>query len=217
MEAAVAEVTDLLRPTIPPPSDDPPPAVYDSTVTVSVYILNKNAIISISAPGTLKDSYTLYASQEENCEVDNYESCTEGEMHSLSAAAPFAKVTALTATTTAYFTLKNENSGVSRNFTVAQHPPFTAREDHQVVVFQGKLWLIGGNVTYDPDEHITIYGRHNDVWSSEDGATWTRVTTREPIFHRSGKHQVVVFKEKLWLIGGTIGGKEVWSSADGST
>ena len=38
-----------------------------------------------------------------------------------------------------------------------------ARNDHSSVVFNGRLWVIGG---YDGTNRL------NDVWSSEDGVTW---------------------------------------------
>ncbi|MDF1763199.1 MAG: hypothetical protein P1U57_07310, partial [Oleibacter sp.] len=107
---------------------------------------------------------------------------------------------------------------------ITDNAAFSARFDHQVVVFpdpndenKNKLWLIGGN---------TAEGFKNDIWSSTDGITWTEVNASSEFPVRSG-HQVVVFPdpdtgaEKLWLIGGGNDSvpylNDVWSSFDGIT
>ena len=91
---------------------------------------------------------------------------------------------------------------------------FSARKGHQVVSFNDgngeKLWLIGG----DDGE------RKNDVWSSNDGISWTQQTASAAFSNRTA-HQVVNFNNsngnKLWLIGGDDGSfkNDVWSSGDG--
>ena len=56
----------------------------------------------------------------------------------------------------------------------------------------------------------------NDVWSSTDGKNWTQETEHAP-FPVRYDHQVVVFKNKMYLIGGSVGALEpilindVWS------
>lgn len=97
---------------------------------------------------------------------------------------------------------------------------FSPRDGHCAVVFQNKLWVIGG---WDGD----IGGggtetRLNDVWSSSDGVAWTK---HEPaggvIFAPRVGHEVVVFANKLWVIAGNLPGDfdsgDVWSSPDGVT
>jgi len=91
----------------------------------------------------------------------------------------------------------------------AQEPDagWSARFDHQVVVFQGKLWVMGGY----------IGGYRNDVWSSVDGVNWVRETAHAGWSARSN-HQAVAFQNKLWVMGGYSGGgycSDVWSSVDG--
>ncbi|MDH5388608.1 MAG: hypothetical protein OEY06_09170 [Gammaproteobacteria bacterium] len=91
---------------------------------------------------------------------------------------------------------------------------FSAREDHQVVIFNDgsgdKLWLVGGN-----DGSKT-----NDVWSSSDGINWTQKTA-SAAFSARKDYQVVNFNDgsgdKLWLIGGFDDAfkNDVWSSSDG--
>jgi hypothetical protein len=79
-----------------------------------------------------------------------------------------------------------------------------------VVEFNGKFWLLGG---FDTRNY------YNDVWNSTDGISWTRVTEKAPWEARNTYGRVIVFRDKLWLIGG---GKidqppadDVWNSADG--
>ena len=90
--------------------------------------------------------------------------------------------------------------------------PF-AREDHQLVNFKDKLWLIGGSDS-------SSYKSKNDVWSSADGITWN-LEIAEAAFSGRREHQVKVFADKLWLIGGRdvdgINQNDVWSSVDGKT
>ena len=82
---------------------------------------------------------------------------------------------------------------------------FSGRAGHRLVVFNSKLWLIGGNY-------------NNDVWSSVDGVTWVQETAHAAFSGRSSP-EVAVFDNKLWLIGGEISGhyllNDVWSSVDG--
>ena len=106
-----------------------------------------------------------------------------------------------------------------------------ARTGHDVVVFKGKMWVVGGN-----DGGETYADDRNDVWSSSDGVTWTNANARGPAmpdtdpveyadhwFARAG-HAAVVFDNKMWLMGGSRGNRQgdsfaalndVWSSTDG--
>ncbi|MGH9307833.1 MAG: hypothetical protein ACRD1U_00570, partial [Vicinamibacterales bacterium] len=100
--------------------------------------------------------------------------------------------------------------------------PFGPRYKPYVVVHDGRIWLMGGfdltNFSYTP---------LNDVWSSTDGVTWTRVLEHAPWEGRGGIHGQVVFDGKIWIVGGgqyTYGSvtteryfRDVWSSADGVT
>lgn len=95
---------------------------------------------------------------------------------------------------------------------VTRNAQFSKRDHHQVVVHDGKMWVIGGE-----DDH-----RLNDVWSSSDGITWTQVTSNAQ-FSKRKDHKVVVHDGKMWVIGGYDNTGEnyvvndVWSSADGAT
>mgnify|MGYP001606882256 CR=1 FL=1 len=91
---------------------------------------------------------------------------------------------------------------------------FAKRDAHNIVVFKEKLWLFGGVGGTAPD-----YSKnYSDVWNSEDGESWTLITEKAPWgLRRAG--EVLVFKDKIWLLGGVTKGEkysnDVWSSEDG--
>jgi N-acetylneuraminic acid mutarotase len=81
-----------------------------------------------------------------------------------------------------------------------------------MVEFKGKLWLFGG--TQDPEEN-DANRIMNDIWSSDDGIIWKKISDNAPWKPR--KHPgAVVFKDQLWLMGG-IDHADVWRSEDGKT
>lgn len=60
-------------------------------------------------------------------------------------------------------------------------------------IFRDKMWIVGG----DP-----LVGHYQgDVWSSDDGRAWTRVTPRAPWGDRA-LHYTLVFRDRLWVLGG---------------
>ena len=81
------------------------------------------------------------------------------------------------------------------------------------LVYDNKMWVLG--VT---DESGTSGGIGNDVWSSPDGITWTQVTNNAGWKDRYS-HTSVVFKNKMWVMGGQgfpDGSRnDVWWSDDG--
>lgn len=91
---------------------------------------------------------------------------------------------------------------------------FSPRDSHGLVAFNGKLWVVGGQQW---DGYVTT-ASYNDVWSSPDGVTWTRATAAAGFSVR--KPQLVVFNNKLWVVGGSEGNasrNDAWSSSDGVT
>jgi len=101
--------------------------------------------------------------------------------------------------------------------------PWEGRDSHAVVVYKGKIWLMGGldgttrlispgNIDYGNAPHFS------DVWSSEDGKNWQLILSNAPWGERRSI-QVVDFKGKMWLMGGwgpEVGYKNnIWSSEDG--
>lgn len=88
------------------------------------------------------------------------------------------------------------------------------RMGHTVLVFDDKLWVIGG---------FSNNGREplNDVWVSEDGKTWQEKTSHAS-WHPRCMFAATVFDNKIWIYGGVErpGGKPIndfWSSSDGIT
>lgn len=97
---------------------------------------------------------------------------------------------------------------------------WTKRERIGAVVFNNKIWVIGGNA-YPPFGNTNSPGTaFNDVWNSSDGINWTQVTASAPFIARTNP-AVFVYDNKMWIVGGRDnGGKylnEVWNSVDGNT
>jgi len=88
---------------------------------------------------------------------------------------------------------------------------FSGRRGHASVVFDNKMWVIGGQDTGG--------AYRNDVWYSSDGATWTQATASAS-FSKRFYHTSVVFDNKMWVIGGynnSVNFNDVWYSSDGVT
>ena len=87
---------------------------------------------------------------------------------------------------------------------------WSGRNEHQAVVFQNKIWVIGGSSANSP---------LSDVWSSSDGENWTQETSSAS-WSKRRSYQVVVFNNRLYLIGGRNGNtflNDTWVSSDGVT
>ena len=86
---------------------------------------------------------------------------------------------------------------------------WAARRGHRSVVYDNKMWILGG---YDASEYM------NDIWYSSDGSNWTQVTSSAEWSDRLG-HTSLVFNNKLWIIGGLSSSEgymnDVWYSSDG--
>jgi hypothetical protein len=76
----------------------------------------------------------------------------------------------------------------------SESAPWAPRSTHAVVVFNSKMWLLGGVSRWQ--DSIC-----NDVWSSTDGVSWTLVTESASWCPRFG-HRVVEFRDTMWLFGG---------------
>lgn len=104
--------------------------------------------------------------------------------------------------------------------------PFTPRDGAGALVFEDKLWLLGGwnsgDKTNFPLDCV------NDVWSSLNGAEWTveRPNTFgkpgfDPAREWEGRHTAgyAVFKNRMWIVGGDAIQRhyqdDVWNSVDG--
>jgi hypothetical protein len=85
---------------------------------------------------------------------------------------------------------------------------WSGRYLHASVVFDNKIWVIGGIAS--------ATGRRNDVWYSTNGVNWAQATASAGWSARYG-HTSVVFDNKFWVIGGYDGShkRDVWYSSDG--
>jgi hypothetical protein len=89
------------------------------------------------------------------------------------------------------------------------------RFGHTAVVFNGKLWVLGG-ATYNG----TTYTPFKEVWSSADGgATWTQAPA--PPWAGRWDHTSVVWDNRMWVICGrtdaTTPVNDVWYTSDGAS
>lgn len=88
--------------------------------------------------------------------------------------------------------------------------PWPGREFHEIVSFNGRLWIIGG----------FNGGVLADIWSSGDGVSWAQETAAAEFGPRFS-HRVITDGKQLWLIAGSDGHqsaqRDVWSSTDGRT
>lgn len=106
---------------------------------------------------------------------------------------------------------------------LAKNADWQNRFGHAAVVFDGRIWVIGG---YNPGA-IRGDTYYEDVWSSENGGSWVLVLEKAPWLGRRG-HRVVVFDDgggdAMFLAGGFTVNEEngyreyandVWKSQDG--
>jgi len=86
---------------------------------------------------------------------------------------------------------------------------------HASVVFDGKIWVIGGC----GDTSSNSFGYRNDVWYTTDGQNWMQATAAAPWAGREG-HTSVVYHDKIWVLGASYGGyeaeRDVWYSTNGT-
>jgi hypothetical protein len=103
---------------------------------------------------------------------------------------------------------------------------FAPRDGAGALVFQGKMWLLGGWNPGDKKHFPRIC--NNEVWSSRDGATWTLEKPNtfldrgfDPTKDWEGRHTAgyVVHQDKMWIVGGDVNQGhyhfDVWNSANG--
>lgn len=102
---------------------------------------------------------------------------------------------------------------------VTTKAPWSERRGHAVLVHRGKLWVVGGAESSGQKNALPIHSLA-DVWSSQDGIAWERVTAEAPwstkfsLTFFSTSIPAHVFAGKLWMIGAP-GRNTVWYSEDG--
>lgn len=91
--------------------------------------------------------------------------------------------------------------------------PWSKRAHAQAVVFDNKIWLMGGG------QRFPKAIANNDVWCSADGVHWKQVTATAQWPPRMW-FSAVVYRNRMWVIGGwsdenkNMG--DVWYSQDGA-
>ncbi|MDP1800509.1 MAG: LamG-like jellyroll fold domain-containing protein [Bacteroidota bacterium] len=97
--------------------------------------------------------------------------------------------------------------------------PWGNRATHMACSFDGKIWVMGGQKIISGSN--TLDTEYNDVWNSIDGITWNLVTDSAAWNPRGQISEVIVFNNKMWIIGGGTYNwdrkyyNDVWSSSDG--
>lgn len=88
---------------------------------------------------------------------------------------------------------------------------FSTRHHHSSLVFDNKMWVIGGSRNSSSGEmmglpHDFDFTKKllNDVWCSSDGKTWKRINKNSAFAPRES-HASLVFNNKMWVIGGHTG------------
>jgi hypothetical protein len=99
---------------------------------------------------------------------------------------------------------------------VAEQSNLPARVFYGAVVYDGRIWLMGG---FDGSKY------YNDVWTSTDAVHWERVTEHAGWSPRD-VDLAVMFRNRIWVIGGGVidgqpeinanSRREAWSSSDGT-
>jgi hypothetical protein len=101
--------------------------------------------------------------------------------------------------------------------------PWGPRVLHHTVVFNDKIWVMGGQTfPSDSDQNDIVF--YSDIWTTSDGVNWDQIIPNQPSWSARGMiGGSVVFKDRIWILGG---GRyysdkkreyfnDVWSSSDG--
>lgn len=94
-----------------------------------------------------------------------------------------------------------------------KNAPWSKRAHAQAVVFDNKIWLMGGGQRFPKP------AAKNDVWCSEDGVNWKQITSSAKWPVRMW-FSTVVYRDHIWVLGGWSGEQnnlgDVWYSKDGA-
>jgi hypothetical protein len=97
-------------------------------------------------------------------------------------------------------------------YQVTENAPWTPRAYHAALAYDGKIWVLGGGKYNMPDSYAL-----NDVWSSEDGITWTKVGNAQ--WPEKIWFSALVYQNRMWVVGGwnkdSLNQEGIWYSADG--
>jgi hypothetical protein len=112
--------------------------------------------------------------------------------------------------------LRNDvwNSADGKEWTqVTAQAPWSPRAYHAALVFDDKIWIFGGG------NYVPNYQAQNDVWCSNDGIQWTRVTEHAAWSPRIW-FSANVYRNQMWVLGGWSNNpsknwNDVWHTKDG--
>ena len=109
---------------------------------------------------------------------------------------------------------------------VTECAPFAPRDGAGALVYDGRMWLLGGWNPCDKTHFPRIC--NNEVWSSQDGKDWTLVKPNtflderfDPSADWEGRHTAgyAVHDGRMWIVGGDVNQgyyhTDVWHSTDG--
>lgn len=113
---------------------------------------------------------------------------------------------------------------------VTDQAAFPGRDGAGALVYDGRMWLIGGWNPADKKTNPIHSNCNNEVWNSSDGAAWSLVKPNthcddrfDPVSDWEARHTAgyAVHRDRMWIVGGDplLGHYQfdVWSSADGKT
>jgi len=105
---------------------------------------------------------------------------------------------------------------------------FPGRDGAGALVFNDRMWLIGGWNPWDKETNPIHSDCNSEVWNSEDGVSWLKAKPNthlddsfDPAAGWEARHTAgyVVYRDKMWIIGGDplLGHYQydVWNSSDG--
>ena len=94
---------------------------------------------------------------------------------------------------------------------VTSNAAWTTRFGQSSVVFDGKMWVLGGQIGFN--------NYRKDVWYSTNGKNWYPATTNAA-WEARRLYKSVVFDDKIWVLGGQKGLtnslNDVWYSSNGA-
>lgn len=99
---------------------------------------------------------------------------------------------------------------------------WSVRNSHASVVFNDKMWVLGGGIYCGGTQPGYAHETYNDVWSSSDGENWDQAVANAPWEARMFL-SAAVYDDKMWVLAGGTGysvdytgnRNDVWYSSDG--
>ncbi|HEY7884797.1 MAG TPA: Ig-like domain-containing protein, partial [Cellvibrionaceae bacterium] len=173
---------------------------------------------------TQHDIIETIRTSQYNCNVDNYPSCRNDRLRRFNQPpATFYSDTFPKIGSLAYLHIQSPDYRSSQIRIEPAPIEIPFRWDHSLTAFNDRLWIIGGeteSITQDDNSVERFY--KNDIWSSEDGATW-KLETENAEFSPRSDHTVLEFNNELYLFSGWVkvegswfrATREVWKSSNG--